>query len=96
MELNTSGANKRIPEMNPFPEMLREMNSRGIPVVIGADAHTPSRVADRFEEALSLLKQCGYTHVSSFQNRSRYEIPISTALNSLAGSTDSLVPQPSC
>lgn len=96
MELNTSGANKRVPEMNPFPEMLREMNSRGIPVVIGADAHTPDRVADRFEEALALLKQCGYTHVSSFQNRSRYEIPILTSINSLAGSTDSLVPQVSC
>lgn len=94
MELNTSGAKKRIPEMNPFPEMLNEMNARGIPVVIGADAHTPTRVADLFKEALSLMKQCGYTHVSQFLNRSRMDIPISTALSSLAVSRNYLTPQP--
>ncbi len=66
MELNTSGANKLIAEMNPFPEMLVEMSSRQIPVTIGADAHEPGRVADRFAEALRLLESCGYSHVSLF------------------------------
>lgn len=83
MELNTSGANKRIREMNPFPQMLREMCERDIPVVIGADAHTPDRVGDRFIPALQLLKDTGYESVSYFLERKRHEIAIDDALESL-------------
>ncbi len=84
MELNTSGANKVIPEMNPFPRMLAEMQSRSIPVVIGADAHTPGRVADRFEEALDLLEEVGYNQVSYFLGRERHDVGIEDARQSLA------------
>ncbi|MEZ4580079.1 MAG: hypothetical protein R3A10_00245 [Caldilineaceae bacterium] len=45
MELNTSGLQKRIPEMNPARTILVEMRARGIPVMLGADAHVPERVA---------------------------------------------------
>ena len=79
MELNTSGANKVIPEMNPFPEMLVEISARDIPVVIGADAHEPSRVGDRFELAIELLSVCGFTHVSYFLDRVRREVSIKDA-----------------
>ncbi len=83
MELNTSGAIKRIPEMNPFPEMLREMVAREIPIVIGADAHLPHRVGDRFEEALDLLAECGYEHVNYYKARERIELAIPAARASL-------------
>ena len=83
MELNTSGRNKVISEMNPFPEMLQEMSSRAIPVVIGADAHCPERVGESFDDALDLLKQCGYRHVSFFLERQRFEILIDQARISL-------------
>jgi histidinol-phosphatase (PHP family) len=83
MELNTSGLNKVIAEMNPFPEMLVEMRRREIPVVVGADAHRPHRVADDFETALDLLAECGYGHVSIFLERRRREIPIDAARASL-------------
>ena len=83
MELNTSGRNKRIKEMNPFPAMLKEMQSRGIPVTIGADAHTPERVADNFGPALDLLAECGYNRVSYFVQRERVDVPIDVARASL-------------
>jgi len=83
MELNTSGANKTIAQMNPFPKMLMEMRAREIPVTIGADAHDPSRVGDRFELALELLAQCGYSHVSYFIERRRQDVPIEDGLASL-------------
>jgi len=83
MELNTSGVNKTISEMNPFPGMLVEMHERGIPITLGSDAHQSDRVADRYEAALELLSQSGYTHVSQFLSRQRQEIPIATALDSL-------------
>jgi histidinol-phosphatase (PHP family) len=83
MELNTSGVNKTISEMNPFPAMLVEMNQRGIPVTIGADAHEPGRVADGYERALDLLAASGYSHISLFLDRKRRDVPISEALESL-------------
>ncbi len=83
MELNTSGRKKPIREMNPFPAMLREMQSRGIPVTIGADAHTPERVADNFGPALDLLSECGFKNVSYFVRRQRVDVPIETARASL-------------
>ena len=90
MELNTSGVNKTISEMNPFPEMLVEMRSRNIPVTLGSDAHQPERVADGYETAMELLVECGYTHVSMFLDRNRHEVAIQDALaamvnNSVAG-----------
>lgn len=83
MELNTSGKNKTVPEMNPFPQMLVQMRQRSIPVVIGADAHRPERVGDGFLEALDLLEQCGYQHVSLYVNRTRRDIPIPIARQTL-------------
>ena len=84
MELNTSGVNKRIPEMNPFPNMLVEMRKRNIPVVVGADAHQPERVGDGFSDALILLQECGYEEVSIFAHRQQMALRIDWALESLA------------
>lgn len=83
MELNTSGMNKALPEMNPGRGMLEMMRARDIPVVIGADAHRPVRVGDRYEEALGLLGDVGYTEVSFFLARQRQTVPIADALASL-------------
>lgn len=89
MELNTSGLNKKIPEMNPFPEMLCEMRERQIPVVIGADAHVPERVGDNYVEALDLLSSCGFDSVSFFLDRQRRDVPITEARASLSQSVPS-------
>jgi len=83
MELNTSGVNKRIAEMNPFPAMLVAMQQRGIPVVIGADAHEPGRVADGYEAALDLLAACGFQETHIFLERQPRPIPIEAARASL-------------
>lgn len=87
MELNTSGVNKEVPEMNPGPLILSEMRSRGIPVVVGADAHVPQRVADGFERAYDLLEQAGYRHVSHYLDRRRVDLPIDRARRSLRPAT---------
>lgn len=83
MELNTSGVNKALPEMNPGRRMLELMRERGIPVVIGADAHRPQRVGDGFSHALRQLESVGYREVSLFLERKRQTIPIDAALASL-------------
>jgi histidinol-phosphatase (PHP family) len=83
LELNTSGADKLVPEMNPFPAMLVEMHCRGIPVVVGSDAHQPQRVGERFDEALALLAQCGFRQVSHFLKRQRHDVSITSARRTL-------------
>jgi histidinol-phosphatase (PHP family) len=83
MELNTSGLNKALPEMNPGPRILALIHERGIPIVLGADAHRPGRVADRYEQALGLLADLGFESVSYFLDRRRHDVPIAEALASL-------------
>ena len=83
MELNTSGLNKALPEMNPGRVILAEMQQRHIPVVVGADAHSPQRVAANFEEAFDLLRAVGYSQINIFLNRQRHALDIETARQSL-------------
>jgi histidinol-phosphatase (PHP family) len=83
MELNTSGMMKAVPEMNPGPRQLRLMAERGIPVVLGADAHRPERVADGYGIGLYLLKEAGYRQLSFFLDRRRQVVGIDQALESI-------------
>lgn len=83
MEINTSGVLKALPEMNPGRAQLRLMQARGIPVVLGADAHRPDRVADGFETALSMMHEVGYKEVNIVLDRKRQAIPLQVAMESL-------------
>ena len=83
MELNTSGVQKSLQEMNPSSSQLVMMRERDIPVVIGADAHVPERVGDGYVRALNLLRDAGYSDVSFFIDRQRQTLPIAAALASL-------------
>ncbi|MBI3926604.1 MAG: histidinol-phosphatase [Armatimonadetes bacterium] len=80
MELNTSGRYKTVPEMNPGRPILEEMLARNIPVVVGADAHSPDRVGEGYETAFELLEEVGYRSVTVFLGRRPREIEISACL----------------
>ena len=79
IELNTSGRNKAPFEVYPGMAILREACARGIPVVIGADAHRPERVGDAFAQALDQLEEAGYGSVSVFLERQRVDMTITAA-----------------
>jgi histidinol-phosphatase (PHP family) len=85
MELNTSGAHKISGEVNPGPEMLAAMAERGIPVVIGSDAHVPRRVGEGFGRAFEMLEVAGYERVSYFVGRRRTDVALREARGSLVG-----------
>lgn len=87
MELNTSGRLKRIKEMNPFPEMLEMMCQRGIPVVVGSDAHTPLRVGEGYDYALNLLENVGYREVTYFIDRKPQAVEIAQLLEQYSESS---------
>ena len=82
MELNTSGVQKALPEMNPSPAQLTMMCERDIPVVLGADAHVPERVGDGYLAAMQTLTEAGYAEVSYFIDRQRHALAIDDAIAS--------------
>lgn len=83
MEVNTSGLNKSYSEMNPGNEMLQMMAQRGIPIVIGSDAHRPVRVGDNFLKALENVKAAGYKEISYFEWRQRKTIKVDEVIANL-------------
>jgi histidinol-phosphatase (PHP family) len=83
MELNTSGLIKNIKEMNPNIHMLVAMAERGIPVVIGSDAHEPKRVGADFDIAMNLLAEAGYSHIHFFLERRRQQVALDKVRESL-------------
>jgi histidinol-phosphatase (PHP family) len=83
MELNTSGLQKALREMNPSLDQLVLMRKLDIPVVIGSDAHVPQRVGDGYPAALRLLRAAGYTETSFFIDRQRHSVPLQQAMDSL-------------
>lgn len=88
MELNTSGLHKNIGEVFPSQSILAGMKRRGIPVVVGADAHIPERVADGYDIAFKRLIEAGYTEVSFFLERKRIDIPIKAAQQLMAAAVE--------
>ena len=92
MEFNTSGRNKGMFEFNPGQTMLGLMQERGIPVVLGADAHQPERVAEGYEDAMQSLQTAGYTEINFFLDRKRQTVAISEALASLKPLEESMIP----
>lgn len=83
MELNTSGLNKALNEMNPGRVILAEMQRRNIPVVIGSDSHDPKRVGADFDKAFDLLESVGYADINFFLARKRHTVSIEAARESL-------------
>ena len=83
MELNTPGFDNVVAEMSPGLSILEEIRQRCIPVVIGADAHDPPRVAVNSEDARDALNSVGYTEVSLFLNGVSLDISIDLARDSL-------------
>ena len=83
-EINTSGLQKALPEMNPGPRLLAELIKRGMRVVIGSDAHEPRRVGADFGPALEQLAELGVETCGYFLKRSFVQVKVREALASLA------------
>ena len=63
LEVNTSGLIKPPGEINPNFDILKAIARRGIPVVVGSDAHAPNRVGASFDQALSDLRASGISDI---------------------------------
>lgn len=70
IELNTGGFHYGLGEPNPCRDILRRYRELGGEIVtVGADAHTPEKIAYSFQEAYQILKDIGYEYYTVFRNR---------------------------
>ena len=76
VELNTSGYNHPVSEAYPAPDIIKKCHKAGVSMTLGSDAHHPDDVGRHFDKALPLLRSIGYTHLASFTERQRIDIPI--------------------
>jgi histidinol-phosphatase (PHP family) len=69
VELNTAGLRKQCNEIYPSAKFLTIAHASRVPITFGSDAHAPGEVGKDFEAAISLARQCGYTHYQRFSQR---------------------------
>ncbi|MFX1374805.1 MAG: histidinol-phosphatase HisJ [Promethearchaeota archaeon] len=76
MEINTSGLRKDCKEQYPSEQIIKEMYSLDIPVLLGSDAHKPGEIAWKFSEIIKMLKKIGYNELAHYNKRIREFIEI--------------------
>ncbi len=76
VELNTSGYNHLVSEAYPAPDIIKICQKAGVSITLGSDAHRPEDVGRHFDRAFPLLRSAGYTHLATFTDRQRIDIPI--------------------
>lgn len=70
IELNTGGLAYGLDFAHPHPDILKRYKQLGGEIItIGSDGHVPERLAHKFSTAIDLLKACGFSYYSVFQNR---------------------------
>lgn len=76
LELNTAGRDAPAGEFYPGRRFLEICSEQGVAVTIGSDAHCPEQVGRYFPQAVELLRQAGYTELTTFKNRLKSKVPL--------------------
>ncbi|MFN0070086.1 MAG: histidinol-phosphatase HisJ family protein [Chloroflexota bacterium] len=76
IEVNTSGLRKPCAEMYPHPKLVKACFEAGVPVTLGSDAHQPDRVGDAALQAVAMLRDIGYTHITRFTGQRRESVAL--------------------
>ena len=80
IEINTAGWRKDCNEQYPAREFLELAALAGVPLVVSSDAHQPSETGHRFDDALRVAAESGFTRLARFHNRRRSFHPIEVTL----------------
>ena len=63
-------------EAYPASGIIKKCHKAGVNMTLGSDAHQPDDVGRHFDRAFSLLRSAGYTHLATFTERRRIDVPI--------------------
>ena len=78
IELNTGGYHYGLGEPNPCTALIRRYRELGGEIItVGADAHSPEKIAFAFDKAAEVLKNCGFRYYTVFKNRTPEFISLS-------------------
>ena len=70
IELNTGGIKKGMKDFHPCIDILRRYRELGGEIItIGSDSHDVSHIADSFDRAADVLKECGFRYYTIFEQR---------------------------
>lgn len=76
VELNTAGMIKPVKEIYPSPDIVAILKEHDTPITISSDSHSPEEVGQYYDMALEMAKNTGYTTLSGFEKRQRFDIPL--------------------
>ncbi|MBA2174770.1 histidinol-phosphatase HisJ family protein [Halobacillus locisalis] len=76
IEISTAGLRKPVGKLYPDPELLEICKEHGVGIVLCSDAHKPGHIGYRYEEAIALAKDAGYTELHTFTKRQSTKHPI--------------------
>lgn len=74
VEINTAGLRKPVGEIYPSDYIIEILFEHNTPVTLGSDAHEPGEIGYAFDAAIEKLRKAGYTKISGFSKRRRYDI----------------------
>lgn len=69
LELNTAGLRKPCKEIYPSQSLLEVAYELNIPITFSSDAHAIGQVGFKYDEAIQLAKNIGYTQAVTFKER---------------------------
>ena len=71
VEINVAGYRKPVGEAYPSFELLKMCNELGIDITFGSDAHKVEDIGFKYNSAISLAKEAGYSSCVSFINKDK-------------------------
>lgn len=74
LEINPAGLRKPINETYPSKTLLEQAYELDIPITFGSDAHSVDQVGFKYEEAINLAKQIGYSVCTTFEKREKHTV----------------------
>ena len=70
IEINTSGLRYNLPDMHPNKTIIKRYKDLGGSIItIGSDAHNSKDLADNFDRAYNILRECGFEEYTIFHSR---------------------------
>ena len=77
LEINTSGLRQEIGLLMPEEKIIKRYKELdGQYITIGSDSHTAFDVGEGIEEAMSVLKKCGFDKITFYVSRQAMQIDI--------------------
>lgn len=75
-EVSAAGLRKPVGEIYPVPELLKLCREHSVPITLSSDAHYPKDAGLNLDKAIALAKECGYTELALFTERTRTLVPL--------------------